>query len=118
MNYKNKIHETDTEIIWEVEEVIKLEDNGIYNTTYLAESIIATVYLNDNKEVLVRYLYKEKKLEVVTGVNSVTVEYVTNYGTKKLVYKGIDKHSFNLIQESSIYEKSKAELSFMYGGLE
>ena len=63
MNYKNKIHETETEIVYEVEEVVPLEENGVYNTTHLAESIIATAYLNDNKEVLVRYLYKEKKPE-------------------------------------------------------
>lgn len=115
MNYKNKVHETETEIIYEVEEVVPLEEKGIYNTTYLAESIIATAYLNDNKEVLVRYLYKEKKPEVIKEIKSVTVECVTNYGTKKLVYKGIDKGSFSVTQESSIYEKSRAELSFTYG---
>jgi hypothetical protein len=115
MNYKNKVHETDTEIIWEIEEVVQLEKNGIYNTTHLAESIIATAYLNDDKEVLVRYLYKEKKPEVVTGVNSVTIEYATNYGTKKLIYKDIDKKSLSITHELSPYVMNSTEIRFSYG---
>ena len=116
MNYKNKVHETETEIVYEVEEVVPLEEKGIYNTTYLAESMIATVRMNDS--VLVRYLYKEKKPEVIKAVNSVTVEYATNYGVKKLAYNGIDKDSFSVTQESSPYVMCRAELSFNYGGFE
>ena len=116
MNYKNKIHETETEIIYEVEEAVPLEEKGIYNTTYLAESMIATVRMNDS--VLVRYLYKEKKPEVIKAVKSVTVEYATNYGVKKLVYKGIDKDSLSITNETSSYVMSEAEISFRYGGVE
>ena len=116
MNYKNKVYETETEIIYEIEEIVLLKENGVYNTTYLAESIIATAYLNDNKEVLVRYLYKEKKPEIVKKVNSITVEYATNYGVKKMKYTNIDMLSIN--NEFSRGVRCRTELNFEYGGFE
>lgn len=117
IKYKNKVHETAKEIIWEVEEVVKLEDGGIYNATYLPESIISTVILEDN-EVLLKYLYKETKPEEVTGISNVTIEYTTSYGNKKtIVYTGIYKDSFQLAQSISPYVGSEVDLHFAFGGL-
>lgn len=114
MNYKKQIHETNKEIIWEIEEVVDIE-NGVYNTTYLADSYITRVVLEDNK-VLCRYLYKEKKPEVITDVNSITIEYVTNHGIKKMVYKGIDKHSLSIRHDFTAFDMADAEISFRYSG--
>ena len=107
---KKKIHETKTEIVYEVEEIIPLENNGIYNTTYLAESIICTAMLING--VLVRYLYKEKKPEIIEGVKSITLEYITNYETKKITFENIDDCSVEVINCHN--DKDEVKLSFKY----
>ena len=105
---KKKIHETKTEIIYEVEEIVPLENNGIYNTTYLAEFVMDTTVLTNG--VLVRYLYKEKKPEIIEGVEEVTIKFTTNYGTKDVTYKDIDDFSIEII--NCLNGKHEVKLSF------
>lgn len=107
---KKKIHETETEVIYEIEEIVPLEKNDIYNTTYLAESIICMVKLDNN--IFAKYLYKEKKSEIIKDIKSVTIEFATNYGNKEITYANIDCCSIEMT--NSFDGGHEIKLSFKY----